>query len=63
MRQSHGQAITSRSNLMPNVNGSLSETVQQTNLRAQGLRISSHFRVSVFPGLWGHSIISICGRG
>jgi len=63
MRQSHGQAITSRSNLMPNVNGSLSETVQQTNLRAQGLRISSPFPGIGIPGIVGHSIISICGRG
>jgi outer membrane protein TolC len=43
MRQAHGQAIVARSSLMPNVNGTLSETVQQINLRAQGLRISSPF--------------------
>ncbi len=41
MRQAHGQAQVVRSALMPNVSSSLSETVQQTDLRAAGLRISS----------------------
>src|SRR5262249_36953129 len=39
MQQAHGQAQGSRSSLMPNLNSSLSETIQQTNLRAQGVRI------------------------
>jgi outer membrane protein TolC len=43
MQQAQGQARVVRSALMPNVNGSLSETVEQLNLRAQGLRISSPF--------------------
>jgi outer membrane protein TolC len=52
MQQAHGQARVARSALMPNLNGSLSETVQQTNLRAQGLRISSPF-----PGIGLPSIV------
>jgi outer membrane protein TolC len=43
LRQAEGQERVVRSNLMPNVNGTLSESVQQINLRAQGLRISSPF--------------------
>lgn len=43
MQQAQGQARVVRSALLPNVNGTLSETVQQINLRAQGLRISSPF--------------------
>ena len=39
-RQSHGQLLASRSALLPNLNGSLSETVQQTNLRALGIRFN-----------------------
>src|SRR5580692_7689438 len=41
MRQAHGQALVARSALLPNLNGTLSETVQQVNLRADGLRFSS----------------------
>jgi outer membrane protein TolC len=40
MRQARGQARVARSSLMPNVNGYLRESVQQTNLAAFGLRIS-----------------------
>jgi outer membrane protein TolC len=40
MQQAHGQSIVSRSALLPNLNSSLSETIQQTDLAAQGLRIS-----------------------
>ncbi len=40
VRQSQAQARISRSALLPNLNGSLRENVQQTNLRALGLRIS-----------------------
>ena len=38
-----GKPWSSRSALLPNVNGSLSETVQQTNLQADGFRISTPF--------------------
>ena len=40
VRQARGQARVSRSALMPNLNGALREAVQQTNLRAEGLRIN-----------------------
>ena len=39
LRQVRGQQRVARSGLMPNVSGSLRETVQQTNLRAMGVRI------------------------
>src|SRR5258708_1750520 len=45
IRQSRGQSKVARSALLPNVNGSLSETVEQLNLQASGL----HFRLPV-PG-------------
>jgi outer membrane protein TolC len=41
VREAHGQSIVSRSALLPNLNGSLSETVQQTDLKAAGLRFNS----------------------
>src|SRR4029077_21097429 len=41
--QAHGQTIVSRSALLPNLNGTLSETVQQTNLKAAGFKFSSPF--------------------
>jgi outer membrane protein TolC len=52
LRQSHGQTLVARSALMPNVSGSLSESVQQIDLRADGLRISSPF-----PGIGIPSIV------
>jgi len=53
VRQAQGQAQVVRSSLMPNVNGTLGETVQQTNLRAQGLRISLPFPGASFPSIVG----------
>jgi outer membrane protein TolC len=44
--QARGETKTARSALLPNLNGNLSETVQQTNLEAFGLRF--HFPV---PGV------------
>lgn len=41
VRQAHGQMRVVRSALLPNLNSSLSETVQQTNLRALGIRFNS----------------------
>jgi outer membrane protein TolC len=38
--QAHGQMRVTRSVLMPNLNTSLREVVQQSNLEAQGLRVS-----------------------
>lgn len=40
-QQSHGQTRVARSALMPNVNGSLAETVEQLDLQANGVRIKS----------------------
>jgi outer membrane protein TolC len=41
VRQSRGQARVVRSYLLPTVNGALSESVEQRNLAAQGLRFST----------------------
>ncbi len=43
MRQSQGQSKVARSSLLPNLNGTINENVQTTDLRAQGFRFS-------FPG-------------
>lgn len=53
MRQAHGQTLIARSALMPNVSGSLSETVQQTDLRAAGFRISSPIPAFGIPSVVG----------
>jgi len=53
VRQARGQATVVRSALMPNVNGSLSETVQETNLKAQGFRISAPIPGFSFPTIVG----------
>ena len=48
---------------MPNLNGTLSETVQQTNLRAAGLALLVALsRASAFRQSWARSTISICAR-
>lgn len=52
VRQSRGQTRIARSALLPNINANLSETVQQTNLRALGLRFESPI-----PGLAPPSIV------
>src|SRR4051794_12082179 len=41
IRQGRGQARVVRAALLPNLNAALSETVQQTNLRALGVRFNS----------------------
>ncbi len=53
MRQAEGQARTVRSNLLPNLNGTLSESVQQTNLRADGLRFTSPIPGFGIPSIVG----------
>lgn len=53
VRQSHGELRIARSALLPNVNGSLAETVEQVNLAAAGIR----FHIPI-PGL---SIPSVVG--
>ena len=52
VRQSRGQTKIARSALLPNLNASLSETVQQTNLRALGV----HFDVPI-PGFAAPTIV------
>jgi outer membrane protein TolC len=53
VHQAHGQSITTRSALLPNLNGSLAETVQQVNLRANGLRINVPVPGFNFPSIVG----------
>jgi outer membrane protein TolC len=53
LRQSHGQTLVARSALMPNVSGSLTENVQQIDLRAYGFRISSPIPGFGFPSVVG----------
>jgi outer membrane protein TolC len=52
LRQNSAQVRVARSALLPNINGSLTETVEQTDLAAFGLRISVpgfHFATVVGP--------------
>jgi outer membrane protein TolC len=53
LRQSHGQTLVARSALMPNVNGSLSESVQQIDLKADGLRFTSPIPGFGIPSIVG----------
>ena len=53
VRQSKGQARVVRSVLLPNLSASLSETVQQTNLQALGLRFSSPVPGFSIPSIVG----------
>ena len=53
VEQARGQARVSRSALMPNLNGALREAVQQTNLRAEGFRISLPIKGFSFPTIVG----------
>src|SRR5580658_10183696 len=51
VRQNSAQVTVARSALLPNVNGSLNENVQQTDLAALGLRVSvPGFRIPVIVG-------------
>jgi outer membrane protein TolC len=52
-RQAHGQTISARSALLPNVNGTLGETVEQENLKALGLRIKVPIPGFTFPTIVG----------
>ena len=56
MQQAHGQVTVARAPLMPNVNGNLTETVQEINLKANGLRFSSP-SVGPFAGFSFPSIV------
>jgi outer membrane protein TolC len=52
-RQAQGQNRTVRSALLPNINGSLSETVQQVDLAASGVRFRSPIPGFNFPTVVG----------
>ncbi len=52
-RQAHGQSISTRSALLPNVNGTLGETVEQEDLKALGLRIKVPIAGFTFPTIVG----------
>ncbi|MGC2656538.1 MAG: TolC family protein [Bryobacteraceae bacterium] len=53
VRQANGQSRVARSSLLPNLTSSLTETVEQTNLRALGLRFSSPFPGFGIPTIVG----------
>jgi outer membrane protein TolC len=53
LQQAEGQARVVRSALMPNLNSSLSETVQQTDLKAFGFRIATPFPGVAIPSVVG----------
>jgi outer membrane protein TolC len=53
LQQSRGQSIVLRSQLLPNLNGTLNETVMQSDLAAQGLRIQSPFPGVKIPSVVG----------
>jgi outer membrane protein TolC len=51
--QAQGQSQVARSALLPNLSGNVTETVQQTNLRASGIRFSSPIPGFNFPSIVG----------
>jgi outer membrane protein TolC len=53
VRHSRGQTRIARSALLPNINANLSETVQQTNLRALGLRFQTPIPGFSVPSIVG----------
>jgi outer membrane protein TolC len=53
LRQARGQNRISRSVLLPNVTGVVTEAVEQINLRAEGLRISVPIQGFTFPSIVG----------
>jgi len=53
VRQNAAQATIARSSLLPNITGSLSETVSQTDVAAFGFRVSSPFPGVRIPSIVG----------
>lgn len=53
VRQAHGQSRAVRSALLPNLNGTANETVEQINLRAAGIRIRSQGPGPAIPDIVG----------
>ena len=52
-RQAQGQSQVARSALLPNLSGNLTETVEQVNLRASGIKFRSPIPGFVFPSIVG----------
>src|SRR5262249_53358302 len=53
VRQAHGESKGARSALLRNLNANLSETVEQINLRASGLRFNSPIPAFSIPSVVG----------
>lgn len=53
VRQAHGQSRVARGYLLPNLSASLRENVQQTNLRALGVRFNAPFPGFTLPTIVG----------
>ena len=53
VRQARGQNKVSRSALLPNISGTVSEALQEINLRASGVRISAPIPGFSFPAVVG----------
>src|SRR5579872_6435745 len=53
VRQAQGQNLVARSALLPNLNGTLSETVEQIDLKANGFRIKTPIPGFTFPAIVG----------
>jgi outer membrane protein TolC len=53
VQHAHGEMRAARSNLLPNLSASGTETVQETNLKALGVRFNSPIPGLVFPTLVG----------
>jgi outer membrane protein TolC len=53
VRQARGQSRTARSALLPNLNANVSETVEQLNLKASGVRFNSPVPGFSIPGIVG----------
>jgi outer membrane protein TolC len=52
-RQAQGQSQVARSALLPNISGNVTETEQQTNLRASGIRFNAPIPGFAFPTIVG----------
>jgi outer membrane protein TolC len=52
-RQAQGQSQVARSALLPNLSGNLTETVEQINLRASGIKFNAPIPGFVFPSIVG----------
>ncbi|MGP8248193.1 MAG: TolC family protein [Bryobacteraceae bacterium] len=60
VRQNRAQVTVARSALLPNINGGLSETVEQTNLAALGLRISvPGFHIPTMAGPFNYGSLQV----